>query len=97
MNIEKELQSAFRRTAAPDALRRRVVEQIAVAERRRGRTLLSRAAAVFLAVGLVAVAGVRLSQERAERREGEAAKQELLLAMKITAQKTAAVREAVQH
>ena len=97
MNLEKELGSALRRTGAPETLRQGVMERIAAAERTRGRAVLTRSAAVILAVGLFAVGGLRVSHDLAERREGEAAKQELLLAMKITAQKTAVVRDAVQH
>lgn len=97
MNLEKELQNALQREAAPESIRGTVMWRIAAEERRRRRTLYARLAASFVFVTLIGFAGARYATERTEQREGEAAKQQVLLAMRITAEKTSLAKHAMQH
>jgi hypothetical protein len=97
MNVERELQAALRRQAVPQTLRRGVMKKVAAAGSGRRHAFFARAAALFAAVALTGILGVRISEDRAERKRGESARQELLLAMKITAEKTAVVRDAVRN
>jgi hypothetical protein len=97
MNLERELTEALQRKAAPESLSRGVLWRIAADERRRRRTIASRIAASFLFVAILGLGGSRYVADRAERREGEEAKKQVLLAMKITAEKTTLARRALQH
>jgi type VI protein secretion system component VasF len=97
MNLERELTDALQRQAAPQSLRQTILWRIAAEDRRRRRTLLGRIAATFAFVALLGYGGSRYAAERNERREGEAAKQQVLLAMKITSEKTSLAKRAMQH
>lgn len=91
MNLDDELQSALQRQPAPESLRARVMAQVAAEPDRQQKThrvVLARLAASLILVSLVAVGGARYANETRERREGEAAKEQLLLALRITSEKT---------
>lgn len=96
MNIEHELKSALRRKPAPEGFATRVMASVeAESGRPAGPTARAgwwRAAAA--AVLLTAILGGWAAHTVAERRAGEKAKQELLLALQITGEK---VRYAQSH
>jgi hypothetical protein len=93
MNLEKELQAALREVAPPAGLSNKVMERIDGSGRRSG--LARRVAAGFVIVTLMGFAGYRQVEEIRTRREGELAKQMLMTAMRIAAEKTTVARDAV--
>lgn len=91
MNLDEELKSALTRQPAPASLSRSVMDRINAephTTRRTHRAVLARLAASLVLVSLVAAGGARYAHEARERREGEAAKEQLLLALRITSEKT---------
>jgi hypothetical protein len=95
MHLEDDLKRALARQSAPDGFAARVMQQIdagkiAGATPRRLGTWRAIAAGLLL----TAVAGGWAAQKAIERREGERARQEVLVALHIASAK---VRTAQQH
>jgi hypothetical protein len=85
VEFEKELRQAFERRPAPPRLKRRVMEEIQ--RRRAPRPRFSMAWWQPLAASLVlatVVSGAFVWRQRQERIEGEAARQQVLTAFRIT-------------
>lgn len=99
MNIDQELRDALRRTAPPAGFADRVMSRIGTEERKRtaDRRWLLRTAASILIIASLSLAGHGVAEKQKERREGEAAKEQLLLALKITAEKTTIAKSAVSR
>lgn len=96
MNLDDELRSALRRVDAPAAFHERVMGKVAgVPPRRRQHGWILRIAASAILVSLLAVSGYRFTEAERERRDGEAAKAQLMLALRITADKTQIARTAL--
>lgn len=97
MNVTKELKQAMKRVPAPHGFTERAVARATLSGRGwlsfRG---LSRVAAILALVSVAAVTGHRYVQER-QVRKGEAARQQLLLAMQITAEKAELTRRAIHE
>ncbi len=96
MNIEHELKSALRRKPAPAGFATRVLAAVE-AERGMPARLAAQAGwwrAAAAAVLLTAILGGWTAHTVAERRAGEKARKELLLALQITGEK---VRYAQSH
>lgn len=94
MNIETELRSALRRTEPPAGFTERVlaaIEHEGATARPRQRAWRPLAAALLLAAFLGGGAAVRYVEQQ---REGERAKQQVLLALHITSGK---LRDARNH
>jgi hypothetical protein len=82
-DFEKELKQALQRRPAPPSLKRRVMERRG--ERRRPQSVVwMRLAASLLIVALLG-SGLRWGlQQREERRQGEEARRQVMLALRIT-------------
>jgi hypothetical protein len=92
---ETELRNALRRKPAPPELADRIMMQIEDGERMRSRfspRMLAAAALVFLTLGIGTVHEFR---SELERRRGEEARQQLLLALSITAEKASLARRLI--
>jgi hypothetical protein len=96
MNLdEKQLSIALRRQPAPPGLADRIMMQIEDEKRIRSRfspRMLAAAALVFLTLGIATVHEVR---SNLEQRRGEEARQQLLLALSITAEKASLARRLI--
>ena len=98
MSIEQELKAALKRKSPPAGFVAGVMKridqegqpQLPVVHRTRWR-------AVAAATLLTAVIGGWAAHQAAERREGERAKEEVLLALRITSEKLADAREHVNE
>ena len=103
MSIEKDLKDALTRKSPPAGFTEEVMRRITVEDRRSrlsGRTALPvvhRWRAVAAATLLTAVIGGWAAHQVAERREGERAKEEVLLALRITSEKLSDAREHVNE
>src|SRR5512141_2469972 len=91
MSIDNELKSALRREAAPEGFAARVLGAVEREESGRAHPAASAPArwwrSAAAAVLLTAILGGWAAQTVAERRAGEKAKQEVLLALHITGEK----------
>lgn len=82
-DFEKELKQALERRPAPPSLKRRVMER-RVQRRRPGQMIWMRLAATFLIVALLG-GGLRWGlEQREERRKGEEARRQVMIALRIT-------------
>ncbi len=95
-NLEDDLKRALARQSAPDGFAERVMQRVDDAVRIAGATQRRRSAWRAIAAGLLltAVAGGWGAQKAIERREGERARDEVLIALHIASAK---VRSAQQH
>jgi hypothetical protein len=96
MNLERELRDALERKSPPAGFAESVMKKI----EQEGRAQLpvrhaNRWRAVAAATLLTAVIGGWAAHQAAERREGERAKEEVLLALRITSEKLSDAREHV--
>lgn len=81
--FEKELKQALQRRPAPPSLRKQVMER-RLQRRRPPQVVWMRLAATLLMVALLG-GGLRWGlQEREERRQGEEARRQVMLALRIT-------------
>ena len=98
MSIEHDLTDALKRKSPPAGFAAGVMKRI---EREEQATLpvvhTNRWRAVAAATLLTAVMGGWAAHEAAERREGERAKEEVLLALRITSEKLSEAREHVNE
>ena len=94
MNIDSEMRAALRRETPSSARHARIMDAIRRAEAPRRQSALGAVAAAALLVTMLGGAGFVVVEER-ERREGEKAKQQLLLALRITSEKTNLVKNAL--
>jgi negative regulator of sigma E activity len=106
--LEYELKGALRRQQLPDGFADRLLGRIAMQEARQrtafhvsrlrvlAQPLVRWAAAAAVCVA-VAVGGVYYRQIKRERVEGEAAKQRLILALRIAGSKLQLAKSKVQH
>lgn len=102
MNLKNDLKRALRSESPAPGFACRVLARIeaeerplrAVRERSRSRHWWWRAAAA--SVMLIALAGVWTAHEIRERREGERAREQVLLAMRITGEKVHIARQEVR-
>lgn len=97
MNMTKELKQAMKRVSAPPGFTERAVARATLS----GRSwvsfrVLSRVAAVVALISLAAATGYWYVEEQ-QVRKGEAARQQLLLAMQITAEKAELTRRAIHE
>ena len=94
--LEDNLKRALARQSAPDGFAERVMQRIDDAGRIAGATQKRQATWRAIAAGIVltAVAGGWAAQKAIERREGERAREEVLIALHIASAK---VRTAQQH
>ena len=102
MSIEKDLKDALKRKSAPAGFAETVMKKIEVEDRRSrlsGQPVFhgNRWRAVAAATLLTAVIGGWAAHQVAERREGERAKEEVLLALRITSEKLSDAREHVNE
>ena len=98
MNLERELKDALERKSPPPGFAESVMKKI----RQEGQAPLpvrhaNRWRAVAAATLLTAVIGGWAAHQAAERREGERAKEEVLLALRITSEKLSDAREHVNE
>jgi hypothetical protein len=91
MQLEKDLECLLRRERPPAGFAARVVRRVEKQDRR-GRLSSLVAAAVLLAM----IGGGWMTHHEIERRRGERAKAEVLLALRITGAKMHAAREHVR-
>jgi hypothetical protein len=95
MNLDQELKSALGRTATPPGFTERAIARVRLAAARRwsmrGVMRIAAAAALVTIVGL----GAYQYNANQRRNEGELAKQQLLLALQITADKAEIARRAI--
>lgn len=97
MNMDDELKKALQRVPAPTGFTDRAVARVKLAGKRSWSIRnLARIAAAISFVTLVAAGGYVYVEERRER-EGEQARQQLLLAMHITAEKAELARRAIHN
>jgi len=86
--FEQELRQAFERRPAPPSLKRKLMDRRADqrgTQRRRGHIQLwQRLAASLILVALVSGAAEWVRHDREERRQGEAARQQVLTALRVT-------------
>ncbi len=100
--FEQELRDAMRREPAPEWFADSVLARIRDEQQSRGKAL-SRFSlpagwlrwAAGLAMLVVVLGGLRFEQVRQERIQGEAAKQQLILALKVTGSKLRIAQERV--
>lgn len=96
MNVEREIPIALERRRPEGDFAGRVISRLPRRSPRRSR--LWRFAAALVLVTLAGLSGHRtIENETARRREGEVAKQQLMTAMRITAEKTRVAREALHQ
>ncbi len=98
MDLDRELENALRRSAPPAGFAARVMARIEAEEGSRrpfGRPSVRRGwRAVAAGILLTAIAGGWAAQRAIERREGERARDEVMVALRIAGSK---VRAAQQH
>ena len=93
MNLEKELAAALQRVEPPNDIADRVMQRIR--HPHNAGWWLRRLAATLLITTTIGISSYRYVEQQRARREGELAKQMLLTALRITAQKTNMARDAV--
>ncbi|HBY58989.1 MAG TPA: hypothetical protein DEH78_04160 [Solibacterales bacterium] len=98
-DLEKDLRAALRREEPPDGFAERVLARTSAPRRTNGRALpwWSFAAAAAAACLTLTVGISEYREQRQERARGEAAKQELLEAMRITGSKLRVAQERVRR
>jgi hypothetical protein len=94
MNLEHELKRALRRESPPAGFAGRVLERIE-AEQTRRRPVWWRAAAASVTLGLLL--GGYATHRVVEHRRGEAAKEQVLTAMRIAGEKVRYAQQEVQQ
>jgi hypothetical protein len=82
-DFEQELREAFARRPAPPSLKRKLMEKRRAGRRPRPAVVWQRLAAV-LALAAVLGGAVEWRQQEEERRRGEAAREQVLTALRIT-------------
>jgi len=95
MDIESDLERALRRESPPEGFSSRVMARVAAESRTTRRAPWWRAAAAGLV--LTAVAGGWAAHEEMQRREGERARDEVLLALRIAGSKVRTAQEQVHE
>lgn len=95
MDLEYELKKALRRTAPEPGLAGRVLARIDAAEQRTSHWRGWRAAAA--AAVLMAIVGGWSAHEAVERRRGEAAKEQVMLALRIAGEKVRVAQDEVRR
>lgn len=85
MNLESDLRSALRRESPPEGFASRVLRRVAEDEARKRRHPWWRAVAASLT--LTAILGAWGAHEIHQRREGERAREQVLLALRIAGEK----------
>jgi hypothetical protein len=93
MNTPRQLRSALRRKPAPEGFAERVVARLEAAPERRANWLPA-AAVILLLIG--GGGAWRAVEGERTRREGERAKEQLMLALTITAEKTNDAKRALE-
>ena len=100
MHVEHELERLLRRERPPAGFAARVMEQVKADDARRGRSASTTHTAwwraVAAAVLLTLVGGSWMAHHEIERRRGEQAKAQVLLALRITSSKMHHAREHVR-
>ena len=81
--LERELRQAFQRQQAPPGLKRKIMARRQRATAQRSRFVLWQRLAATLALAAV-LGGAALLHQREEQRKGEAARQQVLTALRIT-------------
>lgn len=98
MNLENDLKNALRRVPAPEGFANRVLERVRNAERQPSRSHWWRAiAATFLLAAILGGWGAHEMVERRQERAGQQAREQVLLALRITGEKVAHVQRGVRH
>ena len=99
MSLENDLKDALRRVPAPEGFANRVLERVRNEERRRpARWHWWRAvAATFLLAAILGGWGAHEMIERRQEREGQRAREQVLLALRITGEKVAHAQRGVRH
>jgi len=98
--LEEELRKALRRVDPPEGFAERLIAQAAATQRRRHAIFAWRGLQWALTGALclaLAAGGVEYRQVRVERARGEAAKAQLMLALRITANKLQLAQAKVQQ
>ena len=94
MSLENELRQALRRVPAPEGFAERVLARVNEPHRE-SRPAWWRAVAATLLLG--AIFGGWGAHETMRRREGERAREQVLLALRITGEKVAHAQRGVRH
>jgi uncharacterized membrane protein YsdA (DUF1294 family) len=98
MSLENELKNALRRVPAPEGFAGRVLARIGNTEWRPARSPWWRAvAATFLLAAILGGWGAHELTERRQEREGQRAREQVLLALRITGEKVAHAQREVRH
>lgn len=100
MELEKDLERLLRRERPPAGFAARVIQRIEQEEDRRGRLSLTKGTwwrALAAGLLLTIVGGGWIAHHELERREGERARAQVLLALQITSAKMHAAREHVRE
>lgn len=98
MSLETELKDALRRVPAPEGFANRVLERVRNEERRSARSPWWRAiAAAVLLAAILGGWGAHEMIERRQEREGQRAREQVLLALRITGEKVAHAQRGVRH
>ena len=98
MSLENELKDALRRVPAPEGFANRVLERVRNDERRPARSPWWRAiAATLLLAAILGGWGAHEMIERRQEREGQRAREQVLLALRITGEKVAHAQRGVRH
>ncbi len=99
--LDNELRNAMRREEPPEGFAERVLARAAETRHISRITIFTQPVFRWALAGavcvLLAVAGVEYRQAKQERARGEAAKAQLMLALRITADKLQLVQDKVQH
>lgn len=95
MNLDESLKRALAREAPPPGFRERVLQRMSSAPRRHAAARWRAAAAVLLLTG-GAIAGVTAHRMQRQR-EGERARAQVMLALRIAGQKVHYAREEVRE
>ena len=82
--FEQELRQALERRSAPLSLKRRIMERRGTSGERKHAVLWQRLAAAAVLVSVLGAAAEWQAHVREERRRGEAARQQVLTALRIT-------------
>lgn len=98
MSLETDLKDALRRVPAPEGFASRVLERVKNAERHPARSPWWRAvAATILLAAILGGWGANEMIERRQKREGQRARDQVLLALRITGEKVAHAQRGVRH
>jgi hypothetical protein len=87
MNLEDDLRRALRRESPPAGFASRVLQRIEREEAPKRRRPLWRAVAASLTLTVLIGGGIAYEDHRREVREGERAKEQVLLALRIAGEK----------